>query len=102
MQADGRLVEHVEHAAQPRADLRGQPDPLAFAARKRRRIARQREIAEAHPAQKLQPLHDLAANAFGDQRFARGEAEIDGRGERAVERQRREVGNREAADLDRE
>ena len=33
VQADGRLVEHIEHAGQPRADLRGQPDALAFAAR---------------------------------------------------------------------
>jgi hypothetical protein len=35
MQADGRFVEHVQHAAQLRADLRGQPDALRFAAGKR-------------------------------------------------------------------
>jgi hypothetical protein len=33
MQADRRLVQHVEHAAQLRANLRGQADALAFAAR---------------------------------------------------------------------
>ena len=32
VQPDRRLVQHVEHAGQPRADLRGQPDPLALAA----------------------------------------------------------------------
>ena len=32
MQADRRLVEHVQHAAQLRADLRRQPDALRFAA----------------------------------------------------------------------
>ena len=40
VQADGGLVEHVKHAAQARADLRGQADALAFAARKRGRVAR--------------------------------------------------------------
>ena len=40
VQADRRLVEHVEHAGQPRADLRGQPDALALAARERAAVAR--------------------------------------------------------------
>ncbi len=35
VQPDRRLVEHIEHAGQPRADLRGEPDALAFAARQR-------------------------------------------------------------------
>ena len=35
MQADGGLVQHVEHAAQFRADLRGQTDALRFAAGER-------------------------------------------------------------------
>ena len=32
MQADGRLVEHVEHAGQAAADLAGQANALRFAA----------------------------------------------------------------------
>ena len=36
MQPDRRLVEHVEHAGQLRADLRRQADPLAFSAGERR------------------------------------------------------------------
>src|SRR6478672_7177976 len=32
MQPDRRLVQHVEHAGQPRADLRGEADALALAA----------------------------------------------------------------------
>ena len=35
VQADGRLVENVENAAQARADLRGQADALRLAAGKR-------------------------------------------------------------------
>ena len=37
MQADGRLVEHVAHAAQVRAELRREPDALRLAARQRGR-----------------------------------------------------------------
>ena len=33
VQANRRLVEHIQHADQPRADLRGQADALGFAAR---------------------------------------------------------------------
>ena len=32
MQADGRLVQHIEHAGEARADLRGEADALALAA----------------------------------------------------------------------
>ena len=35
VQADARFVEHIQHAAQFRPDLRGQPDSLALAARER-------------------------------------------------------------------
>ena len=77
VQADGRLVEHVEHAAQARADLRGEADALAFAAGERGGIAVEREIAEADGVEELEALDDLAAEAVGDERLARGEAEIE-------------------------
>ena len=48
VQPDGRLVEDVENPGQPRADLRGEPDALAFAAGKGRRGPRKREILEPH------------------------------------------------------
>ena len=35
MQPDRRFVQHIENAGQPRADLRREADPLAFAARQR-------------------------------------------------------------------
>ncbi len=35
VQADGGLVQHVEHARQARADLAGEADALAFPARQR-------------------------------------------------------------------
>jgi hypothetical protein len=52
VQADGRLVENVEHAGQAGADLRGQPDALALAARQGAGIARQRQIVEADIVEK--------------------------------------------------
>ena len=100
MQADGGLVENVEHAAQARADLRGQADALALAAGERGGVAVEREIVEADGAEEFEALDDLAADALGDQRLALGEVEVDGRRERAVERQGGEVGDGEAADLD--
>jgi hypothetical protein len=102
MQADGRLVEHVENAAQPGADLRGQamrwPSPPESVAA----LRSSERYVEADGAEKLQPLDDLAADALGHQRLARREAEVDGRRERAIERQGSEVGDGEAADLDRQ
>ncbi len=70
MQADGRLVEHVENAAQLGSDLRGQPDALAFSAGERGGGADERNVAEADGVQKLQPLHDLVHDAAGDEFFA--------------------------------
>ena len=47
MQADRRLVEHVHHAGQSRADLRRQADALRLAARKRFSRAVERQVVEA-------------------------------------------------------
>ena len=69
MQTDGRFVEHVEHSAQARTDLRGQANALAFAAGERGGIAIEREIAEADGVQKFEPLDNLAAQPLGDQRL---------------------------------
>ena len=47
VQADARLVEHVEHAGQRTADLGRQTDALALAAGQRSRTAGERQIAKA-------------------------------------------------------
>ena len=47
MQADGRLVEDVEHADQAAADLAGQADALGLAAGERRGGAVERQIMQA-------------------------------------------------------
>ena len=59
VQADARLVEHVEHAHQARADLRRQADALRLAARERARAAVEVQVVEADAEQQLEPSADL-------------------------------------------
>ena len=66
MQPDRRLVEHIEHAGQPGADLRGKPDTLALAAGQRARRPRQCQIIEPDIDQKCEPRADLLEHAPGD------------------------------------
>ena len=73
MQADGRLVEHIAGAHQPRAQAGGELDALRFAARERRREPVQREVFEADVVQKFQALPDLDQDLLGDRGFFRRE-----------------------------
>ena len=73
VQADRRLVEHVEHARQLRPDLRRQADALALAARERGGAAAERQIADADIDQEPQPIADFAHDALGDEVLALGE-----------------------------
>ena len=66
VQADGRLVEHVHHAHQARADLAREPDALGLAARERLGAAIQTQIIQPHIDQEIQPLDDFLADALGD------------------------------------
>ena len=66
VQADRRLVEHIEHAGQARADLRGEPDALALAARQRAGAAREREIIEPDIDEKGEPVANFLQDAHGD------------------------------------
>ena len=70
VQADGGLVQHVEHAGEAGADLRGEADALAFAARQRAGGARQGEVVEADVDEELQPLADLLQDAASRSRSA--------------------------------
>ena len=76
MQPNRRLVEHVQHAGQVRSDLRGEPDPLPFAARQRGRRSRQREVADADVVEKSQPILNLLEDARRDQRLALVQLEL--------------------------
>src|SRR5579875_296729 len=104
MQADRRLVEHIEHAGEARADLRGEPDALALAARQRARGARQRQVFEADIAQESEALVDLLEDARGDVALLLRQALVE-RAEPLAGVEDRHVGDLadvEAADLDRQ
>src|SRR5262249_43429893 len=66
VEADRGLVEHVEHAGEAGADLAGEPDALALAARQRAGIAGERQVIEAHIVEEAQPLADLLEDALAD------------------------------------
>ena len=66
VQADARLVEDVQHAHEPAADLRGQPDALRLAAGKGGGGARERQVIEPHVDEKAQPGVNLLEDLPGD------------------------------------
>ena len=59
MQTDARFIEYVEHAGQARADLRGQPDALRFAAGERAAFAVERKVVEPDIDHKRNPRADF-------------------------------------------
>ena len=79
VQPDRGLVEDVEHVDKLRADLRGQADALALAARERTRGACQREVAQAHVHQEAEPLADLLDDLLRDAPLLVGHLRLDAR-----------------------
>ena len=65
VQADGRLVQNIQHAHQGRTDLGSQPDPLALAAGKGSRRPGQGQVAQSHIRQELQAGLDLLDDLLG-------------------------------------
>ena len=66
VEADRRLVEHIEHAGEARADLRSEPDALALAARQRAGRTREGQIIEPDVAQEGEPVDDLLQDSLRD------------------------------------
>ncbi len=59
MQANARLIQHVEHTHQPRTDLRGEAKSLVFAPRKGGRPAVQVQVVEADSYEQTQTYPDF-------------------------------------------
>ena len=74
VQPHARLVQHVEHAGQPAAELGGDPDPLRLAPRERAAGAVERQVAEPDLLEKPEPRahrgRDLAADVLAVARQA--------------------------------
>ena len=108
VQADRRLVQDIQHAHQPRADLAGQADPLGLAAGERRRRAVERQVVQADVDQERQPRADLLEQLLGDR--PRDRVERRWRGHPAVvasratsassSKNRRDLADRQCAQLD--
>ena len=64
VQADGGLVQNIQHPRQGGADLGCQPNPLALAAGQGSGGPGQGQVAQAHIRQKLQPGADLLDDLF--------------------------------------
>ncbi len=104
VQADGWFVQHIEHPGQARADLAGQADALAFAARQRAGAARQGQVVEAHVHQEAQAVVDLLQDALGDLHLlvAQTVLQPDEPVARVLDRQQGGLADRGAGDLHRQ
>ena len=102
VQPDGRLVQHVQHADQARADLRGEPDPLRLAPGQRRRRPVQGQVVQADVQQEPEPGVDLLEDAPGDLHVPVGQLQRQQQLGQLADRQRAVVGDRPIVDLDRQ
>ena len=100
VQADRRLVEHVQRADERRAERRRQVDALRLAARQRRRQPIERQVVEPDVAQERQPPADLLQHLLGDRRFLLGQLERREEVLRLADRQRRHLVDGAARDPD--
>jgi len=63
VQANRRLVEHIERAHQPRTERGSKLNALGLAARERGGEPVKRQVVQAHGVKKMQPLPHLVENA---------------------------------------
>jgi hypothetical protein len=88
VQADRRLVEHVDDAGEFAADLAREADALAFAARERRRRAVEGEIRETHVHEEAQTVADLLEQLGRNRRLGALELQVLEERRRVAHRQR--------------
>ena len=87
MEADGRLVEDVEDADQPRADLGGEPDPLALPAGEAPRRPLQAQVVHADVEEEAEALADLLHHPLRHLHLLRGKRDRHEEGEALPDRQ---------------
>ena len=79
VQADGRLVEHIEDTGETRTDLAGQTDTLALAARQGAGRTRQRQVLKADVVEEAQAFANFLQDADADFVLLGGEMVRQGR-----------------------
>ena len=73
MQADARLVQHIENTGQSGSDLRRETNALRFAAGKRAAFAIQRQITESDFDQEFQARFNFAHDIGNDEPLLLGQ-----------------------------
>ena len=101
MQADARLIQNVQHADKPGADLRSEPDALALAAGQRDRPARQREIPKSDVDKKAQSGIQFLQDRLGDLVVCRVQLQILQKRARRTHIEVAQLGDVQPADRDR-
>ena len=101
VQPDRRLVEHVEHADEPRADLRGEPDAPRLAAGEGARRTGQRRVVEADVEEEAHTGIDLLDDASA-MRWSLGQLQLPEELGRLPDAQIADVGDRATADRHRQ
>lgn len=102
VQADGGLVEHVEHADQAGTDLGGEPDALRLAAGERPGRAVQGEVVQTDVEQELQSGVDLLEHPLGDHLLPVGQLDAGQQLGRLADGQVADLGDALAGQGDRE
>ena len=87
VQADGGLIQNIQHAHEAAADLGGQTDTLALAAGQGARRAGEGQIAQTHGLQKAQAGVDLLQDLGGDDLLVAGQVQMVEKGQGVVHRQ---------------
>ncbi len=91
MQADSRLIEHIERTDETGTKLRCQADALRFPARERVRAAIERKVFDADIEHELQPVFDFLQNNLGNGLLSSGELELEKKIHCVSDRKRGEV-----------
>ena len=102
VQADARFIQDVQHAHEGRADLRGEPDALALAARERGRAAVEREVVQAHVDHEPEALADLLQYALGNGGLFFRERKVLKKREGLFDAHARDIVDVQPGDLDRQ
>src|SRR5271166_1963168 len=99
VQADGRLVQHIQRAHQPRAQRSCQLNALRLAAGERGRQTVERQIFQPDLVQVAQPVVDLLQQLVGDARLLPRQLQLREKVRRLFDRHRGNLANVFAADL---
>ena len=100
VQADGGLVQHVQHPDQARADLGGEPDALRLATGEGAGGPVHGQVVEADVEQEAHPGVDLLDHPLGDLHVAVGQLQPRQERRAVADRHRRDLGDRAVVDRD--